>query len=103
MNDNTMLKKRAKTALMLVCEFLVIWYGMGTPIPTNVTEGIKLVVAVIAVFYTGWKNHDFTPEACEGTGLTHLLKKMNGDDYTGEYFVGEDLDLEADEGVDEDE
>ena len=95
MNNDFMFKKRVKTTLQLICEFLVIWYGMGTPIPTSVTEGIKLAVAIIAVAYTGWKNHDFTPEACEGTGLTHLLKRMNNqENYSGEVFTGEDGEVE---------
>ena len=92
MNNDFMFKKRVKTTLQLICEFLVIWYGMGTPIPTSVTETIKLAVAIIAVAYTGWKNHDFTPEACEGTGLTRLLKQQkNQDDYSGEYFIEEEV------------
>ena len=56
-----MTEKRIKTILMLFGEALVIWYGMGTPIPTNVTDGIKLIVALLAITYTGWKNHDFNP------------------------------------------
>ena len=96
MNDEMMFKKRLKTTVQLICEFLVIWYGMGTPIPTNLVDGIKLAVAIIAVAYTGWKNHDFTIEACQGTGLTHLLKKQKEENYSGEVFEGEDLEV-ADE------
>lgn len=69
-----MTEKRIKTTLMLIGEALVIWYGMGTPIPTNWTDGIKLIVALLAITYTGWKNHDFTSEACEGTGYTRMMK-----------------------------
>lgn len=93
-----MTKKRIKTCIQLFFELLVIWYGMGTPIPTSVVDTIKLLVAIAAVGYTGWKNHDFTPEACEGTGLTHLLKRQHDESYTGEDFAGEDL-----EGVDDNE
>ena len=89
MNKGTMLEKRIKTALQLFGEFLVIWYGMGTPIPTNVTEGIKLVVALLAVAYTGWKNHDFTSEACVGTAVTRQLKEEHAEGYIGEYFFTE--------------
>ena len=81
-----MTEKRIKTILMLIGEALVIWYGMGTPIPTNLTEGIKLVVALLAVVYTGWKNHDFTPEACIGTAITRQMKAEKRDDYVGDYF-----------------
>lgn len=94
MNDKTMLKKRVMTTAQLICEFLVIWYGMGTPIPTNLIDAIKLAVAIIAVAYTGWKNHDFTIEGCEGTGLTHLRKRQNKQkNYSGEVFTGEDLEV----------
>jgi hypothetical protein len=81
-----MTEKRIKTILMLIGEALVIWYGMGTPIPTNMAEGIKLIVALLAITYTGWKNHDFTPEACIGTGLTRQMKAEKKDGYIGEVF-----------------
>ena len=69
-----MAEKRIKTTLMLIGEAIVIWYGMGTPIPTNWTDTIKLIVALLAITYTGWRNHDFTAEACEGTGYTRMMK-----------------------------
>lgn len=71
-----MAEKRLKTALMLLGEALVIWYGMGTPIPTNLTDGIKLVVALLAIVYTGWKNHDFTIEGVTGTAITREMKAL---------------------------
>lgn len=97
-----MAEKRFKTALMLLGEALVIWYGMGTPIPTNIEEGIKLIVALLAITYTGWKNHDFTPEACIGTGITRQLKAEKSADYDGDYFYLED-EYEEEEDEDEDE
>lgn len=84
-----MTEKRIKTILQLIGEALVIWYGMGTPIPTNAEETIKLVVALLAITYTGWKNHDFTPEACLGTAMTRQLKAEKEDGYIGEYFYTE--------------
>lgn len=77
-----MVEKRIKTTIMLIGEALVIWYGMGTPIPTNVTDGIKLVVALLAIVYTGWKNHDFTIEGVTGTTITREMKELR--DYVGE-------------------
>ena len=71
-----MAEKRIKTTLMLIGEALVIWYGMGTPIPTNVTDGIKLIVALLAITYTGWKNHDFTIEADTHTKLMREEKAL---------------------------
>ena len=65
-----------KTTLMLIGEALVIWYGMGTPVPTNLIDGIKLIVALLAITYTGWKNHDFTVEGAVGTQLTRDMKDL---------------------------
>ena len=92
-----MAEKRAKTILMLIGEALVIWYGMGTPIPTNWTDGIKLIVALLAITYTGWKNHDFTEEACIGTGITRQLKAENGAGYIGDYFYSDDEEVGGDD------
>lgn len=71
-----MTEKRIKSVLMLIGEALVIWYGMGTPIPTNATDAIKLIVALLAITYTGWKNHDFTVEGTIGTQLTRDMKEL---------------------------
>lgn len=71
-----MAEKRIKTTLMLIGEALVIWYGMGTPIPTNWTDAIKLIVALLAITYTGWKNHDFTIEADTHTKLMRQEKAL---------------------------
>lgn len=98
---NSMTEKRIKTALMLLGEALVIWYGMGTPIPTNLTDGIKLVVALLAITYTGWKNHDFTEEACIGTGITRQLKAEKRDGYVGDFFFVDDEEPIDDEGEEE--
>lgn len=89
-----MTEKRIKTILMLIGEALVIWYGMGTPIPTNCADGIKLIVALLAITYTGWKNHDFTEDACIGTGITRQLKAEKSADYVGDIFF-DNLDSEG--------
>lgn len=72
-----MAEKRMQTTLMLIGEALVIWYGMGTPLPTDLESGIKLFVAICAITYTAYKNHDFTQEGCEGTGYTRFRKYIN--------------------------
>ena len=81
--ESAMTEKRIKTALMLLGEALVIWYGMGTPIPTTLTDWVKLIVSLMAIVYTGWKNHDFTVEAVTGTTITREMKKLR--DHVGEY------------------
>ena len=103
-----MTEKRIKTIFMLMGEAIVIWYGMGTPIPTNWTDTIKLIVALLAITYTGWKNHDFTEEACIGTGITRQLKAEKRADYIGDYFYTDDDepiedDVPAEEEGDDDE
>lgn len=85
-----MTEKRIKTTLMLIGEALVIWYGMGTPIPTNWTDAVKLIVALLAITYTGWKNHDFSEEACIGTGITRQMKAEKADDYIGDRFYADE-------------
>lgn len=95
-----MAKQQIKTTIMLIFEAIVIWYGMDTPIPTNWTEAIKLIVALLAITYTAWKNHDFTEEACIGTGVTRQLKAEQKDGYCGEKFYDE---LDGEEEVEDDE
>lgn len=94
-----MTEKRIKSAVQLIGEALVIWYGMGTPVPTNPVDAIKLLAALGAITYTGWKNHDFTAEACEGTGYTRQLKAEN----RGMDTSGAVLEAEADYLKDGDE
>ena len=92
-----MTETRVKTVIMLIGEALVIWYGMGTPIPTNATETIKLVVAILAIVYTGWKNHDFTEEGNIGTLLTRQLKLEASSKYSDEDEYEESEELEESE------
>ena len=94
-----MTKTIIKSTLMLIGEALVIWYGMGTPIPTNLIDAIKLIVALGAITYTGWKNHDFTVEGMVGTKITREMKELR--DYGAE-ITDEPEDAEIEESEDED-
>lgn len=71
-----MTERRTKTILMLIGEALVIWYGMGTPVPKSPEEVVKLAVAILAITYTAWKNHDFTVEGATGTNITREMKEL---------------------------
>lgn len=71
-----MTERRIKTVLMLIGEALVIWYGMGTPVPKSPEEVVKLAVAILAITYTAWKNHDFTVEGATGTNITREMKEL---------------------------
>ena len=68
----------------------------------GVTEQtIYMVVSTVAMFVTwAWshyKNNDFSPEACEGTGLTRLLKNAKKG-VTGENFFDAVEEIEGGEG-----
>lgn len=71
-----MTETRIKNALMIVGEALVIWYGMGTPVPTDFESSVKLAVAILAITYTAWKNHDFTVEMDTATKLGREAKAL---------------------------
>jgi hypothetical protein len=52
---------------------------------------LSVVANFIIVFCATYFNNDFTPEACQGTGLTRQLKAEKKADYIGEKF-GEGCD-----------
>ena len=55
---------------------------------------LSVVLNFVIVACVTWYNNDYTPEACEGTGLTRLLKRQNNqENYSGEVFTGEDLEV----------
>ena len=58
------------------------------------TIACDFVVAAITTYY----NCDYTDEACEGTGLTRLLKAESEVGYVGEEFF-DDYDDDNDEDV----
>ena len=75
---------------------------MATDVAQFHNETVNLIYRVLSVVLNfvivacvTWYNNDYTPEACEGTGLTRLLKRQNNqEDYSGEVFTGEDLEVE---------
>lgn len=58
---------------------------------------LNFVIVAIATYY----NNDFTPEACEGTGLTRQLKAEQREDYNGEVFFDEEDTTEEEINIDE--
>lgn len=95
-----MTERRIKTVLMLIGEALVIWYGMGTPVPKSPEEVVKLAVAILAITYTAWKNHDFSVEGATGTNITREMKKlrdyvpMNVEEPEDSYIVEAESEVE---------
>ena len=57
-------------------ETLNLWYKV-----------ISVIVNALVVGINTWYNNDYTPEACEGTGLTRQLKAQRQEDYIGEVFT----------------
>lgn len=91
-----MTETRIKNALMIVGEALVIWYGMGTPVPTDFESSVKLAVAILAITYTAWKNHDFTVEGDTGTKITREMKTLRD-------FVPRNVEEPEDSFIEEEE
>lgn len=96
---------RARTVTALVTAVLDFLAAFGIVNFSDAqTDAIyKIVLTIVTAFVWGYashyKNNDFTEEACEGTGLTRLLKAENRTDvYT------EPLEMEiVEEGGDADE
>lgn len=70
----------------LILEAIVIWYGMGMPVPTCLEDTLKLIVGFVVIAYTGWKNHNFT--SCSQQ-LQPLFKAIKAD---GVCILGGDED-----------
>jgi hypothetical protein len=99
---------RIRTALAIAVAFY------AAIIKTDLTEfnnptvtliyQILMKIAIFAViFLTTYYNNDYTPEACQGTGLTRMLKAMKDAEYVGEDMNVEFTDEEVSEEVEEDE
>lgn len=63
---------------------------------------LTVLTAVVWAYASHYKNNDYNEEACEGTGLTRMLKDMKKEDvYTESWWVPGEMDDE--EGGDADE
>lgn len=74
---NTETKIRTIVSAVLAVNAVLVMFGFR--LGENLTEETVYLIVSAVVTLTGWavgffKNNDFTPEACEGTGLTRLLK-----------------------------
>ena len=61
---------------------------------------LTIVTAVVWGYASHYKNNDFTEEACEGTGLTRLLK---AEKQAGVYTETMEMEIEEEEGGEEGE
>lgn len=55
---------------------------------------LSFTATAIILFVNTYYNNDYTPEACEGTGLTRQLKAEKKEGYNGEIFHDEVKDDE---------
>ena len=103
MNKGTKIRTALRVAVSLYTAFM-IWQATVTSLGYKWLTIAWALLTIAAGWtvdaLTTWYNNDYTPEACEGTGLTRLLKKQKEAGYNGEDFSGEDLNLK---GADEDE
>lgn len=65
----------------------------GNEISNQIYKWVSLIFLVGAMASSHWYNNDYTPEACEGTGLTRMLKSEE----TGVNIDGLDYIEEGDE------
>ncbi len=91
-------KIRTAIAIVALINQALVTIGpvdFGNEVSNQIYKWISFLFLVGAVASSHWYNNDFTPEACEGTGYTRMLK--SGDD---------GMDIEVDgylEDGDEDE
>ena len=57
------------------------------------------IVTFVVIFLITYYNNDYTPEACEGTGVTRQRKAEKESDYIGDYFY---TDEEGDDNEQDD-
>ena len=55
---------------------------------------LSFTATAVILFVNTYYNNDYTPEACEGTGLTRQLKAEKKEGYNGEIFHDEVSDDE---------
>ena len=55
---------------------------------------LSFTATAVILFVNTYYNNDYTPEACEGTGLTRQLKAEKKEGYNGEIFHEEVKDDE---------
>lgn len=62
----------------------------NSPTLTKIYQIVSFIFMVAVLFINTYYNNDYTEEACQGTGLTRLLKAQKNPKMMGEDFSGED-------------
>ena len=76
MNKGTRI--RAAIALIALINQALVTIGtvdFGNEVSNQIYRWVSLIFTVGAMVTSHWYNNDYTPEACEGTGLTRRLKE----------------------------
>ena len=92
-------KLRTIVAIIALVNQALVTIGevdFGNELSNQIYKWISLIFLVGAMVTSHWYNNDFTPEACEGTGLTRLKKAQKKDGYIGEKFDDEVEDEQED-------
>ena len=102
MNLGTKIRTIARIAVSAYTAFCV-WQtvvdGFGNKTVSLIWAILLIACGWVVDFATTWFNNDFTPEACEGTGISRQMKAEKQNGYIGETF--DDIDEDADEVEDE--
>lgn len=48
---------------------------------------VSVILNFVIVACVTWYNNDYTPEACEGTGYTRMLKAEEAEEEEEQYFI----------------
>lgn len=94
---------RTITSVIVAINSCLVMFGadIGGVTEDVVYQVVSVVVMIVAWAVSFYKNNDFSEEACEGTGLTRLLKaaKKATEEVTGENFFDEiEEDTDTEEG-----
>lgn len=80
MNSGTII--RTILAIVALVNQALVTIGpvdFGNEISNQIYKWLSLAFLVGAMISSHWYNNDFTPEACEGTGYTRMLKSGAAD------------------------
>lgn len=93
MNKGTII--RTILAVALVINSGAIATGVAefeNPTVNLIYKILSFCATAVILFVNTYYNNDYTPEACQGTGLTRQLKAESKDGYDGEVFFEEEQD-----------
>ena len=103
MNNGT----KFRTIVSIIAAINMVLIAFNIDIFEGSTENvyylaISCILMVVTWFFSHYKNNDYSPEACQGTGLTRLLKSykkgVNGENFmdTVDEVSDEDEEVEED-------